>query len=253
MSQIRFPGSQSASLAPTLAGYRMGGAGVYHLLAHDAETFDVAVPVAGYVVGTLDTDDPYHAPQPESSDAFWKFLGEYASRIAHVPVLIALHAAGDMDSSYRDTVSIIASICTHGGNAKLVTVPDRSADSNSSVNKKKKNRCGEQYFHFSLLDDTSEQVLYADLRSELSAIKPRTARVSQREQRGHKRDAGSGGSASKKATRKGHPGCRSVEDCDGQASEDLLIHVMGDGSWGDVYCRSCWHFFGDIFPTRRLS
>ena len=141
MSQIRFPGSQSASLAPTLAGYRMGGAGVYHLLAHDAETFDVAVPVAGYVVGTLDTDDPYHAPQPESSDAFWKFLGEYASRIAHVPVLIALHAANDMDSSHRDTESIIASICTHGGNAKLLTVPDRSVDSNSSVNKK--NCCGE--------------------------------------------------------------------------------------------------------------
>jgi dienelactone hydrolase len=153
------------------SGYSMGGLGVYQLAVHDPSTFDVVIPVAGYILGTLEPPDVgYCAPQPQASDKFWGFLERYAHKLARVPSLLAVHAERDSVSSYTDAAAIIDKVRSLGGRAKLLTVPDDMADSDRGSKKAK--RSGHQYF-YTLINDTGEGLFYAYLRGELANIQPR--------------------------------------------------------------------------------
>ncbi|CAE7196865.1 nma111, partial [Symbiodinium sp. CCMP2456] len=70
--------------------------------------FDAVVSLAGYGLGT---EDPQHerfrAPQPQSGQIFRDFVERYGTRMAKVPVVLAVHAWCDSLSSYNDDCEII--------------------------------------------------------------------------------------------------------------------------------------------------
>ena len=62
-------------------------------------------------------------------------------------------------SFYKDVSAIIDGIRKHGGNAELVSVLDEYADSDPG-----KGKNGHRYLKYSLLNDTSNAVLYSRIR-----------------------------------------------------------------------------------------
>ena len=78
---------------------------------HAPQVFDAIVSLAGYGLGT---EDPQHerfrAPQPQSGRIFRDFVGRYVTRMAKVPVVLAVHAWCDSLSSYHDDCTIIWAI-----------------------------------------------------------------------------------------------------------------------------------------------
>lgn len=150
-----------------VCGYSMGGFGVYQVIAHDPEAFDVAVPIAGYVQGTMASDGNYAASQPEAAQRFHAFLKAYARQMASVPLILAVHARCDRESSFADADVIVKEIHSRGGKATLHGVPDDAADSDPG--KKRKPSNGHRYFKYTLLGDTSETVLYQHLRQAFAA------------------------------------------------------------------------------------
>jgi len=146
-----------------VGGYSMGGFGAYQLGSYAPDLFDTVVSVAGYGLGTLEAEDgSYGAPQPQSAMIFNGYLQGHASRLAAVRLVVAVHAEKDTVSSFNDVKTIIEEIQKHGGEAELVHVPDEAAD--SDPNRKRKQKRGHFYFNYSLLNDSSEQVLYSRLR-----------------------------------------------------------------------------------------
>ncbi|CAE7240652.1 NMA111, partial [Symbiodinium necroappetens] len=89
-------------------GYSMGGFGAYQVASWSPEVFDAVVSLAGYGLGT---EDPQHerfrAPQPQSGQIFRDFVERYGTRMAKVPVVLAVHAWCDSLSSYNDDCEII--------------------------------------------------------------------------------------------------------------------------------------------------
>ena len=75
------------------------------------QVFDAVVAVAGYGLGTEDPqDEGFRAPQPRSGQIFRGFLEDYASLMAKVPVVLAVHAKCDSQASYKDDFRIIETI-----------------------------------------------------------------------------------------------------------------------------------------------
>ena len=90
-------------------GYSMGGFGAFQLGGFAPDVFDVVVSAAGYGLGTLTPQgEMYDAPQPQATNNFEDFLGQVASNMVRVPIVLALHAEHDGMSSYRDVKAIIA-------------------------------------------------------------------------------------------------------------------------------------------------
>mmetsp|Transcript_46450 Transcript_46450/g.86839 ORF Transcript_46450/g.86839 Transcript_46450/m.86839 type:complete len:356 (+) Transcript_46450:81-1148(+) len=159
-------------------GYSMGGFGAFQLGGFAPDVFDVVVSVAGYGLGTLEpSGEMYDAPQPEASDIFFQFLGEVASRLATVPIVLALHAKKDSMSSFRDVKAIIEYVKDAGYKrgsqhiVELFEVPDEKADSDR--NKRKKRNSGHHYFNYALLDGTSEEFFWSKLQGFLNVAGPR--------------------------------------------------------------------------------
>ncbi|CAE8740863.1 unnamed protein product [Polarella glacialis] len=122
-------------------GYSMGGFGAYQLGCHAPEVFDAVVSIAGYGLGTKEpSQSGYGAPQPESSRIFEEFLRLHVTRLAHVPVVLAIHAKNDTVSSYKDAADIIDVVAEQdlGGLVRLESVPDSFADSDPGKRKKKR-------------------------------------------------------------------------------------------------------------------
>ena len=138
------------------------------MASHAPEVFDVVVSIAGYGLGTTEpTSSGFCAPQPESSKIFQDFLRYHAARLAYVPVVLATHAKADSVSSYRDVAAIIDFVKSREGDGivELITVADDQAD--SDPRRKKKARLGHNYYNYTLLDDSSEEVFYSVLRDAL--------------------------------------------------------------------------------------
>eukprot|EP00928_Gymnodinium_smaydae_P063673 TRINITY_DN47182_c0_g1_i1.p1 TRINITY_DN47182_c0_g1~~TRINITY_DN47182_c0_g1_i1.p1 ORF type:complete len:530 (+),score=65.39 TRINITY_DN47182_c0_g1_i1:65-1654(+) len=146
-----------------LSGYSMGGFGTWQLAGHMPELFSAIVPVAGYGMGTLEPS----APQPASSKVLERYLDEFAPQIARVPIIIAVHAPSDTISYFGDTKAIVEAVQKNGGQAVLYPVSEKDADSDG---RKKKKKSGHHYFNFSLLNDSSEEVVYGRLKKALEAL-----------------------------------------------------------------------------------
>merc|ERR1711879_510647 len=98
-----------------------------------------------------------------ASEIFNSFLQLYACQLAKVPVLLAIHASRDVESSFRDTVAIVESVRGQGGNAQVVRVPDEMADSDPN----KKTNTGHRYFNYALLNCSSKEVIFERLEASL--------------------------------------------------------------------------------------
>lgn len=151
-----------SAVANIVSGYSMGGFGAYQLAAFAPGVFTAVVTIAGYVIGTTETGGMYNAPQPHSFHRFSLFTNEYAPKLAKVPVIIAIHAVCDTQSSFRDTQELINIICGEGGDPSLVTLDEVAANSDA-----KKSKTGHAYFNHALLSPASEGVLYSKLRAGL--------------------------------------------------------------------------------------
>lgn len=148
-------------------GYSMGGFGVYLIAGYAPHLFDVAVIVAGYGRGTQEPSDrSYRAPQPFASEVFNGFLDRTAHHLARVPAVIVVHAPLDIESSFNDARVIVGRIIAEGGNAWLEQVPDTMAE--SDPRSKKSNRIYHRYFNYTLISDTSVEVLYNRIEDMLA-------------------------------------------------------------------------------------
>jgi len=151
-------------------GYSMGGFGAYQLAGHDPDVFDVVVSIAGYGLGTLEPEDRgYGAPQPQSSNIFHTFMDLNARNLATLPALFIVHARNDAMSSFMDAEAIFHRVSNEGGCVQLLCVPDESADSDPG----KKKKLGHRYFNFSLLKDTSKELIWDRIAVALSETRPR--------------------------------------------------------------------------------
>ncbi|CAE7523993.1 rluC [Symbiodinium natans] len=154
-------------------GYSMGGFGAFQLGGFAPDVFDVVVSAAGYGLGTLTPQgEMYDAPQPQATNNFEDFLGQVASNMVRVPIVLALHAEHDGMSSYRDVKAIIARLHeimeAEGSNntVALLQVPDDKANSDKS-RKKASTRRHHHYFNYTLLDAHSEDFFWSKLRDLL--------------------------------------------------------------------------------------
>ncbi|CAE8628085.1 unnamed protein product [Polarella glacialis] len=149
-----------------VGGYSMGGFGAYQLGSHAPDLFHAVISAAGYGLGTLEPPNAgFGAPQPESSDIFQAFLDQHVPRLAQVPGVFVVHSPADSISSFNDAAAIVGALQAHGGNAELLIVSEDAA--NTDPNRKKKQKLGHSYFNYALLHDTSEVLLYAQLRRVL--------------------------------------------------------------------------------------
>jgi len=169
-------------------GYSMGGFGAFQLGCFAPEIFDAIVSVAGYGLGTSEQDSGYGAPQPASRTIFEDFLETEVSKLAQVPIVLAVHAPSDQCSSFRDVSAIIQKTqdtawdtWNKWSTAKLVQVPDNLANSDHPGKKRKSNH---SYFNCTLLHNASEQMLWRDLRNLLSEAPLRGNEGSHREDYG---------------------------------------------------------------------
>jgi len=111
----------------------------------------------------LDPEDiGYKAPQPASSQIFEAFLDHFAPRLAQVPLLRVIHAERDTISSYGDAHAIVERVLCNGGHAELITLSDEQAESDPKPPKQSA-RSFHRYFNYTLLDDSSVDVLYKHL------------------------------------------------------------------------------------------
>eukprot|EP00927_Polykrikos_kofoidii_P051246 TRINITY_DN45033_c0_g1_i1.p1 TRINITY_DN45033_c0_g1~~TRINITY_DN45033_c0_g1_i1.p1 ORF type:complete len:409 (-),score=30.51 TRINITY_DN45033_c0_g1_i1:175-1401(-) len=160
-----------------LIGYSMGGFGCFQLGAFSPGIFDAIVPVAGYGLGTFSRCQLLSGYQPRSSEILEDFIARYASQLAKVPVLIAIHSRIDQTSPFCDVEAIMAAVQKaavgkSNGIAKLVVVPDGMADSDPRKTKRKLS--GHHYLNYALLNESSDSVLYDQLRELLAQQPPRT-------------------------------------------------------------------------------
>ncbi|CAE7322539.1 NMA111 [Symbiodinium natans] len=157
-------------------GYSMGGFGAYQVASWAPEVFDAIVSLAGYGLGT---EDPQHerfrAPQPQSGRIFRDFVGRYVTRMAKVPVVLAVHAWCDSLSSYHDDCTIIWAIKKQARDegftkhfADMITLPDSLANTDLPYSSS-----GHDYYYASLLRNSSERILWSKLRSALWAAPKR--------------------------------------------------------------------------------
>jgi len=154
-----------------VAGYSMGGFGAFQLGAFMPEIFDAVISVAGYGQGTQQPEtEGYRAPQPQSSQILKTWIARCAPKLAQVPAVMVVHAETDLDSPYVDAVAIVKAIHAEGGqgHVELITVPDEMAESDPRGRKALKT--GHRYFNYSLLHDSSEEVLYDPLEEILSGV-----------------------------------------------------------------------------------
>lgn len=166
-SVIRELAEEVSASHVVLCGYSMGGFGAYQLAGHCPQLYDAVVAVASHGLGTLEPQDQgYNAPQPESSQIFQAFLDTCAPGLAAVPLVLAVHARRDAVSRFLDAEGVIEAVRNLGGHAELVVVPDDMAD--SDLGRKNKSRLGHSYYYYSLVNDSSEEVLYSQLRTVLS-------------------------------------------------------------------------------------
>ncbi|CAE6955437.1 NMA111, partial [Symbiodinium sp. KB8] len=151
-------------------GYSMGGFGAYQVASWSPEVFDAVVSLAGYGLGT---EDPQHerfrAPQPQSGQIFRDFVERYGTRMAKVPVVLAVHAWCDSLSSYNDDCEIIWAVKHQARRegltqhvADMITVPECLANTDLPYSSS-----GHDYYYASLLRNTSERLLWSKLRTAL--------------------------------------------------------------------------------------
>jgi len=151
-------------------GYSMGGFGAYQVASWSPEVFDAVVSLAGYGLGT---EDPQHerfrAPQPQSGQIFRDFVEHYGTRMAKVPVVLAVHAWCDSLSSYNDDCEIIWAVKKQARRegftqhvADMITVPECLANTDLPYSSS-----GHDYYYASLLRNTSERLLWSKLRTAL--------------------------------------------------------------------------------------
>jgi len=145
-----------------VCGYSAGGFGALQMGSHAPDLFDAVISVAGHGKGTLEVQ-AFGAPQPESSRIFQDYLDQHAPRLATTAVII-VHARRDSVSSFKDAEAIAEAIQAHGGNCELVAVPDDKANSDSA-GKKKKSKAGHSYYFYSLLNESSEEIIHCRLRA----------------------------------------------------------------------------------------
>lgn len=155
------------SAIANLAGYSMGGYGCWQLGGYDPDLWTAVIPVASYGIGTLQGKGQYDAPQPESASILRTYLASVAPQLARIPVIIAVHAVSDMTSYFPDVKLIVDTVKGCGGNASMAVISAEHADSDKG---KRKIKSGHHYFNYALLNDTSEQVLYARLRFALQQV-----------------------------------------------------------------------------------
>eukprot|EP00931_Biecheleriopsis_adriatica_P009519 TRINITY_DN110597_c0_g1_i1.p1 TRINITY_DN110597_c0_g1~~TRINITY_DN110597_c0_g1_i1.p1 ORF type:complete len:317 (-),score=69.78 TRINITY_DN110597_c0_g1_i1:248-1198(-) len=161
-----------------VCGYSMGGFGAYQLGSFAPDTFDAVISVAGYGHGTLQpADQGYHAPQPQSSVIFKNFLQKEIAKLSHVPVVMCVHAQSDTISYFEDNRQIIECVERvnrkrgRKGFAKLTEVPEHHADSDPG--RKKKAKQGHSYFNYTLLNPTSEGIVWKPLRDAFCSARLR--------------------------------------------------------------------------------
>lgn len=186
--QIGFLASLFQASRTLVMGYSMGGFGAFQVGGFSPATFDVVVSVAGYGLGTLEEGE--ETPQPEARERFEQFLEQVATRLADVPVVLAMHAQKDGMSSFNDVSAIIDKVKESSQQrakenvVELYQVPDQKADSDRRWNRKKQQRRGHHYFNYTLLDGSSEDFFWAKLRRFLERAERRgelsTVRVQSR-------------------------------------------------------------------------
>ncbi|CAE7938509.1 mbtB [Symbiodinium necroappetens] len=173
--QIGFLASLFQAERTLVMGYSMGGFGAFQVGGFSPATFDAVVSVAGYGLGTLEEGEG--TPQPEARERFEQFLDQVATRLSDVPVVLALHAQKDGMSSFTDVSAIIDKVKEssqqQGKNnvVELYQVPDGKADSDKKG--KKQHRRGHHYFNYTLLDGSSEDFFWANLRRFLAKAERR--------------------------------------------------------------------------------
>lgn len=164
---VRELSEEVGALAILVCGYSMGGFGAWQLGSHKPELFTALVPIAGYGMGTFEKGGCYNAPQPQSETILKSFLAFAAPKLAKVPLVLAIHAKADTVSSFSDTKHIVETIQHSGGNADLVIIEKDAADSDPG---KRKVKAGHNYFYHSLLNESSESVLWSRLRIGLDNL-----------------------------------------------------------------------------------
>ncbi|CAE7255035.1 unnamed protein product [Symbiodinium natans] len=154
-------------------GYSMGGFGALQLGCHAPEAYDAVVSVAGYGMGTSESTERSGAPQPKGRRVFDWYLHQQIPRLADVPIVLGVHSPSDTVSSFRDVKAIIDTVSetAHRSSKRchtcMVEVPDEL--SNSDYPKKRRaTASGHGYFNVSLLKDRSDQLLWEELRNQLS-------------------------------------------------------------------------------------
>eukprot|EP00931_Biecheleriopsis_adriatica_P120629 TRINITY_DN95758_c0_g1_i1.p1 TRINITY_DN95758_c0_g1~~TRINITY_DN95758_c0_g1_i1.p1 ORF type:complete len:326 (+),score=61.70 TRINITY_DN95758_c0_g1_i1:67-978(+) len=153
-----------------VAGFSMGAFGAYQLGGFAPELFDAVIAAAGYGLGTLEPSDRgYHAPQPRSSEIFEKFLTDFVSRLAYIPIVRAFHSRSDTICSFDDTSAIVEAIKKdhQGGVVELTEVPSNFPDSEQGRRKKPKH--GHNYFNHVFVSDASEELLWEPLREAFAS------------------------------------------------------------------------------------
>ena len=150
-----------------VAGYSMGGFGALQMGSFSPDIYKSLIVVAGYGLGSREPlSSGFGGPQPYSSQVFDTFIREHVPNLVQIPAVFVLHAEPDRLSSYIDAQEIAEAIQSSGGNAIFRRIPDEVANSDPG---KRKAKNGHRYFNYSLLDDSSEDLLYARLRTTVPA------------------------------------------------------------------------------------
>ncbi|CAE7426011.1 unnamed protein product [Symbiodinium pilosum] len=154
-------------------GYSMGGFGAIQLGCWAPEAYDAVISFAGYGMGTFEPTETSGALQPKGRRVFEWYLNEYIPKLADVPIVWGVHCRSDTVSSFNDVSTIIDTVgeTAHHSrkrcHSRMIEVPQDDANSDYP-RKRRATASGHGYFNVSLLKDTSEQIIWKDLRNQLS-------------------------------------------------------------------------------------
>ena len=180
-NRVRSIRDQISASHVCICGSGSSGFGLLQLAAYDPVAFDIAGPVASYVIGTQEPTDSghsnYNTTQPSATENFHRWLDNWAGELANVPALLAVQAKRDRESSYRGVETVVRTVRDQGGRAELFTVPENKTDSDQKNGKKRSTTPGRHfYFKYVRLDEKTETFSYERLRRELDRIPPRSVK-----------------------------------------------------------------------------
>ncbi|CAE7239953.1 unnamed protein product, partial [Symbiodinium pilosum] len=154
-------------------GYSMGGFGAIQLGCWAPEAFDAVISIAGYGMGTQEPTETSGAPQPKGRRVLEWYLDRHVPKLADVPIVWGVHCREDTMSSFDDVNTIIDTVSETAYRSRkrchsqMVEVPAELA--NSDYPKRRRDAAsGHGYFNVTLLKDRSEEILFTDLRNQLS-------------------------------------------------------------------------------------